>query len=127
MPPPAVSGIESSRAARRIVVDEGGTAVSRGGDVEQHDLVGALPIVARGEGDRIARVAQRCEAHALDDARAVRVEARNDPARQAHGARPPSAARKLASTAAPTAPDFSGWNWTPKTLSRSTTAANVEP
>ena len=27
----------------------------------------------------------------------------------------------------PTSPDFSGWNWTPKTLPRSTAAANGAP
>jgi hypothetical protein len=40
------------------------------------------------------------------------------------GARSPQKATKLRSIRSPCAPDFSGWNCTPKTLSRSTIVAN---
>ena len=50
----------------------------RGGDVEEHELVGALGVVALGELDRVARVAQIDEVRALDDAAGVDVEAGND-------------------------------------------------
>ncbi len=39
-----------------------------GGDVEEGDLVGALLVVATGDFDRVAGIAQLDEIDALDDA-----------------------------------------------------------
>ena len=47
----------------------------RGGDVEEDELVGALGVVALGELDRVARVADVDEVGALDDPAGVDVEA----------------------------------------------------
>ena len=47
----------------------------RGGDVEEDDLVGALVLVARGQLDRVAGVADVHELDALDHAALVHVEA----------------------------------------------------
>ena len=58
----------------------------RGGDVEEDELVGALGVVALGQLDRVARVAQADEVGALDDAPGVDVEAGDDPLED-HGAR----------------------------------------
>jgi hypothetical protein len=49
----------------------------RGRDVEEHELVGALGVVALGQLDRIAGVADVDEVRALDDAARVDVEARD--------------------------------------------------
>ena len=57
-------------------LDDRVAALVRGGDVEEDELVGALGVVARGELDRIARVADVDEVRALDDAPVVDVEAR---------------------------------------------------
>ena len=68
--------------------------VGRRGDVEEHQLVGALGVVAGGQLDRIAGVAQVDEVDALDDAAAGDVEARDHPGDLHH--RPPrSAAQRL--------------------------------
>ena len=50
----------------------------RGGDVEEHDLVGALAVVVRGELDGVAGVADVDEFDALDDAARVDVQAGDD-------------------------------------------------
>ena len=77
--------------------------VRRGGDVEEHELVGTGGAVARGELDRVARVTQVDEPDALDHPAAVDVEARDHtlvvhprPARSTPAARrrPRSAARR---------------------------------
>ena len=52
--------------------------VAGGGDVEEGQLVGALLVVAGGDLDRIAGVAQLDEVDALDDAPGGHVEAGND-------------------------------------------------
>jgi hypothetical protein len=52
--------------------------VRRGGDVEEGQLVGALAVVAAGDLDRIAGVAQLHEVDALDDAAGGHVQAGND-------------------------------------------------
>ena len=54
----------------------------RRGDVEEADLVGAGGVVGRGRFGRIAGVAQIDEAHALDDAPVLDVEAGDDAPRQ---------------------------------------------
>ena len=83
---------------------EGGAVVARGGDVEDHEFVGALGVVAGGEFDGIAGVAEAFKVNAFDDAGAVGVEARNEAVGEAHAA----ARRKLFRTCAPAAPLFSG-------------------
>src|SRR6185369_17033288 len=115
-------------------------------DVEEHELVGALGRVAGGELGRIALVDQVDEAGALDDAPGCDVEARDDTATE-HAQFPPlvppaptgeySAPRpadsaaaqrtKFASTRRPSPPDRSGWNWTPRTFSRSIADTNGLP
>ena len=76
-PPPTVSGMKTCSAialhhvvGRRAVVD--GRR-----DVEEGELVGALLVVARGEFDGVAGVAQVQEVDALDDAAGGHVEARD--------------------------------------------------
>ena len=60
-------------------VDRGLTGVARRRDVEEHQLVGALGVVPRGQLDRVTGVAQIDEVGALDDPTVGDVEARNDP------------------------------------------------
>ena len=63
------------RAARKF--DSGGAIVARRRDVEEYDLVGALLVIALCELDRVARIAQIHEVHALDDAPVLYVHAGN--------------------------------------------------
>jgi len=65
------------RAARRQLGDDLAPLVRRR-DVEKHELVRPLGVVARGELDRIAGVAQADEVHPLDHAPVAHVEARDD-------------------------------------------------
>jgi len=64
------------RATRQL--DHRGALVRGRGDVEEHELVGALAVVVGGQLDRVARVADVDEARALDDAPGVDVHARDD-------------------------------------------------
>ena len=73
MPPPTVSGMKTSSAVRRT--PRAFAPLVGGGDVEEDELVRALGVVARGELDGIARVADIDEVHALDHAAGVDVEA----------------------------------------------------
>jgi hypothetical protein len=58
----------------------GGLAsLHRRGDVEEHELVRALRVVATRQLHRVARVAEALEPHALHDAAGVDVEAGDDP------------------------------------------------
>ena len=101
-------------------------ALDRRGDVEDHDLVDALDVVAPRQRGGIAGIAQPFEVHALDDLAVANVEAGDDPLRQ-HPS-PSSYARQLLSESRrPASPDFSGWNCTADTLSRSTAALNGTP
>ena len=59
-------------------LDGGVAGVGRRGDVEEHELVGALGVVAGRQLDRVAGVDEVDEVHALDDAAVVDVEARDD-------------------------------------------------
>ena len=52
--------------------------VARGGDVEEDEFVGALLVVAIGQFDGIARIAQVDEVNAFDDAAGGDVEAGDD-------------------------------------------------
>jgi hypothetical protein len=53
--------------------------VAGGGDVQERKFIGALLVVARGDLHRVTGIAQVQEVHALDDAAACHVQARNDP------------------------------------------------
>ena len=59
-------------------VDHGVAVVARSGDVEEHQFVGALLVVARGEFHGISRIAQIDEVDAFDHAAGGHVETRND-------------------------------------------------
>ena len=76
----AAHGERDENLARgaRDHVDHGVAIVARRGDVEEHQFVGALLVVARGEFHRIARVAQVDEVDALDHAAGGDVETGND-------------------------------------------------
>src|SRR3546814_9764876 len=54
------------------------TGIRRGCDVQEHELVGALGVVAGGQLHRVPRVAEIDEFHALDDAPSVNVQAGDD-------------------------------------------------
>ena len=86
MPPPIVNGMKTLSAVRRASSTIVSRALVRGGDVEEDQLVGALGVVALGQLDRVAGVAQVDEVGALDDAAGVDVEAGDD-ALQGHGPR----------------------------------------
>ena len=85
-----------------------GAAVAGGRDVEDDEFVGAFGVVARGERDGIAGIAEADEVDAFDDASAVGVEAGNDAVGEAHAREPQEILQKLRAAA----PLFSGWNWT---------------
>ena len=53
-----------------------------GSDVEEYQFIGALAIVSPRDLDRIAGIGDVLEAHALDDAALVHVQAGNDALRQ---------------------------------------------
>src|SRR5262249_9817403 len=108
------------------------TPLERRRDVQYDDLVDALDVVAPRQGGGIAGLAQLPELHAFDDLTVAHVHARDDPLGQ-HGVAsearseetsgvfvvrrgtPAHTSRKLRRIRSPASPDFSGWNWTPKT------------
>ena len=67
------------------------TVVTRGRDVQEHDLVRALAVVGAGKLHRIARIAQAHKVDALDHAAVLDVQAGND-AFGKHGYSSPRAA-----------------------------------
>ena len=77
-PPPTVSGMKTCDATASMIVQDQVALVAGRGDVEEGQLVGALLVVAGGDLDRIAGVAQLDEVDALDDAAGGDVEAGND-------------------------------------------------
>ena len=79
IPPPTVNGMNTCSADPVHHVDRRLTGVARRRDVEEHQLVGALGVVAGGQLDRITGVAQVDEVGALDDPPVGDVEAGNDP------------------------------------------------
>ena len=81
-------------------VEHGAPVFVRRGDVEKHELVGALCVVGEGRLDGIAGVTQIDEAHALDDAAVFHVEARDDTLRQ-HQRTPRTAAIAAGRSTAP--------------------------
>ena len=92
-PPPTVNGMNTCVGDALDDVDHRVAVVARRGDVEEHELVGALGVVARRELDRIAGVADPDEVHALHDAARVDVEAR-DHADGEHAAIPSSTVKR---------------------------------
>jgi hypothetical protein len=58
-------------------VQRGGAILEGRRDVEEHQLVGALTVVVRGELDGVARVSKLLEPHALHHAAGVDVQARD--------------------------------------------------
>ena len=78
MPPPIVNGTKTSSAARRASSTTVARLSERRGDVEEDELVGAVRVVARGQLDRVAGVADVDEVRALDDAARVDVQAGDD-------------------------------------------------
>src|SRR5262249_18631931 len=60
-------------------LDDRAAPLVAGGDVEEDELVGPLPVVAGRELHRVAGVAQPDEVDALDHAAAVDVETGDDP------------------------------------------------
>ena len=79
MPPPTVNGMKIDSATRADHLQGRAALVGAGGDVEEHQLVGAFGVVARGLLHRVAGVAQRLEVHALHHPASGHVEAGNDP------------------------------------------------
>ena len=75
----AAHGIRDAKALCGVACElDGGTAVVRGRrNVEEHDLVGALPVVLARELDGVAGVAQIDEVDALDHTAVLDVEARD--------------------------------------------------
>ena len=132
----ATHGQRDERPARRPLddVEQRAAPFRRGGDVEEHELVGALARVALGELGRIALVDEVDEARALHDAAIGDVEAGDDPAAEHQdatpaGARPPARTSdtKFARRRRPSSPLRSGWNWTPSRLPRATAETNRAP
>ena len=87
MPPPMVNGMKTSVGRAAGELDDRVALLVAGGDVEEHQLVGALGVVARGQLHGVARVAEADEVHALHDAPVVDVQARDHPD---HGGRSPA-------------------------------------
>ena len=52
--------------------------IAGGGDVEEDEFIGAIAVVALGEFDGVARIAQVDEVDALDDAAAGDIETGDD-------------------------------------------------
>ncbi len=73
------------RRARHHVEQDGALLVA-GGDVEEAELVGAGRVIGARRLHRVAGVGQVDEAHALDDAAVLDVEAGNDAGLEGHAA-----------------------------------------
>ncbi len=74
MPPPTVMGMKTSLAVPLDHVDHRRPALVGSGDVQEHQLVGALLVVGPRELHGDARPAQVHEFHALDHPAAVRAD-----------------------------------------------------
>ena len=116
------SGMKTRAATSATVSREGEAVFDRRRDVEHDEFVDAFVVVAGGQRRRVAGVAEPLEVDALHDAAVANVEAGDEaPGQQCHGAVAPSRRRARRSSRAsvrPVAPDFSGWNCTPKTWPR---------
>ena len=94
-PPPTVSGTNARRAVRSTMSRSVPRPSGARRDVEEHELVGPLVRVARGQLGRIALVRQVDEAGALDDPAVRDVEARDHPPTE-HQSPPASRPRRSA-------------------------------
>src|SRR5712691_3790756 len=94
--------------------EKGSPVVARGGDVQDHELVGTVAIVACSELGRVPGIAQVHEPDSFNHAGSVRVQAWDDPPSKAHRQASSRAvfaranSTKLRKTTAPGSPDFSG-------------------
>ena len=81
-PDPAADGQRQVRLRHRPAdsVQQGLALLDRGGDVQQHQFVGAGLAVGGGRLGRVAHLLEVHEMHALDQAAALDVQARNDTA-----------------------------------------------
>ena len=77
-PPPTVSGMKTCSAVREMTSSVAPRPFDGRRDVQEHELVGSVGVVARGEFHRVAGVAQVLEPDALHHAAGVDVEARDD-------------------------------------------------
>ena len=75
---------EAVRRRFRNDVEQRRAILMGGGDIEEHQLVGARRIIARGSLHRIAGVAQADEIHALHHPAVGNVEAGDDPHGKGH-------------------------------------------
>ena len=82
MPPPTVSGMKTLARGAGDQVGHDFARIARSGDVEEHQFVRALRVVALGQFHRIARVAQTDEIDAFHNAAGSDIETRNDSFRQ---------------------------------------------
>src|SRR3954466_14206544 len=117
MPPPTVSGRKISRATAAMVRARARPFFRRGGaprrlplfqrrgDIENHDLVNPLDVVAPRKLAGIAGVPQLLELHALDHLPVADVQARDDPLGQHE---PAQTRRKFLIICNPGSLDFSG-------------------
>ena len=103
MPPPTVSGMKTSPRGARHNIRHDVARVAGRRDVEKHQFVRALVVIALGEFHRIARVAQVDEVDAFDHAAAGDIETGNDALGQ-HC----YSSTKLRTICNPSGPDFSG-------------------
>ena len=78
MPPPTVSGMNTSPATCSTTCDHGVAIVGTGGNIQKGQLIGAFPIVAPGDFHRIAGITDLHEADAFDDPAVVHVQAGDD-------------------------------------------------
>ena len=80
----AADGQRNKYFARRARdhIDHGVAIVARRGDIQKHQFIRALLVIARGELHRIARVAQVDEVHAFDHAAAGDIQTGNDSFRE---------------------------------------------
>jgi hypothetical protein len=92
-PPPTVSGMNTCAATVLDDMQDQVAVVRTGSDVQKGQLVGALLVIAPGDLDRIAGVAQVDELDALDDAPGSHVQAGNDALGETHRRLSSSASR----------------------------------
>ena len=97
MPPPTVTRHEADLGRPADDVQDDPAPLVAGRDVEEDQLVGPFLLVARGDLDRVARVAEVDEVRPLHHAAFVDVEAGDDPLGQ-HCAVPVRSVRSAAAT-----------------------------
>jgi hypothetical protein len=77
-PPPTVSGMKTCEATASMMSRIRSRLSLDGGDVEEGQFVGALLVVAAGDFNRVAGIAQLGEVDALDDATVGHIQAGDD-------------------------------------------------